>query len=67
ENTPAGLAAAISALLAAPPTRAATRAYAEAFGWDETSAGQMAVFRRVLGAFRDARGQYVETRISSWK
>ena len=49
ENTPAGLAAAVSALLAAPPTRAATRAYAEAFGWDETSAGQLAVFRRVLG------------------
>jgi teichuronic acid biosynthesis glycosyltransferase TuaC len=48
ENTPAGLAAAIVALLAAPPARAATRAYAEAFGWDETSAGQLAVFRRVL-------------------
>ena len=47
-NTPAGLAAAVAALLAAPPARAATRAYAEAFGWDETSAGQLAVFRRVL-------------------
>jgi len=48
-NTPEGLAAAVAALLAAPPARAATRAYAEAFGWDETSAGQLAVFRQVLG------------------
>ncbi len=27
----------------------ATRAYAERFGWEETTAGQMAVFRRVVG------------------
>jgi hypothetical protein len=31
-----------------PPERAATRAYAERFGWDETTAGQLALFRRVL-------------------
>jgi teichuronic acid biosynthesis glycosyltransferase TuaC len=49
ENTPAGLAAAISALLAAPPLRADTRRYAEAFSWTETSAGQVSVFRRILG------------------
>jgi teichuronic acid biosynthesis glycosyltransferase TuaC len=48
QNTPDGLATAIAALLAAPPARAATRAYADAFGWNETSAGQCAVFRRVL-------------------
>ncbi len=47
-NTPSGLAEAIRELLAAPPDRAATRAYAERFGWDETSAGQIEVFRRVL-------------------
>jgi hypothetical protein len=35
--------------LADPPARAATRAYAERFGWEETSAGQLALFRRVLG------------------
>jgi glycosyltransferase involved in cell wall biosynthesis len=48
-NTPEGLAAAIAGLLKAPPTREATRSYAEAFSWDATSAGQMAVFRRVMG------------------
>ena len=35
-------------LLAAPPARAATRAYAERFSWDETTAGQLAVFRDVV-------------------
>jgi glycosyltransferase involved in cell wall biosynthesis len=49
QNTPEGLAAAVAGLLAAPPARAATRAYAEAFSWDDTSAGQLAVFRRVMG------------------
>jgi glycosyltransferase involved in cell wall biosynthesis len=49
ENTPAGIAAGVKTLFAALPDRAATRAYAEKFGWDETSAGQLAIFRRVLG------------------
>ena len=48
ENTPEGIAAGVRDLLADPPDRAATRAYAERFGWEETSAGQLAVFRRVL-------------------
>ncbi|MCW3476908.1 glycosyltransferase family 4 protein [Limobrevibacterium gyesilva] len=48
-NTPAGIAAGVRRLFAALPDRAATRAYAERFGWDETSAGQLALFRRVLG------------------
>ena len=48
ENTPAGIAAGVRALFASPPDRAATRAYAERFGWGETSAGQLALFRRVL-------------------
>jgi glycosyltransferase involved in cell wall biosynthesis len=47
--TPAAIAAGLRRLLAAPPDRAATRAYAERFGWDETTAGQLALFRRVLG------------------
>lgn len=42
------IAAAVTRLLASPPDRAATRAYAERFGWDETTAGQLALFRRVL-------------------
>lgn len=49
QNTPAGVVAGVRALAAAAATRAATRAYAEGFGWEETSAGQLAVFRRVLG------------------
>lgn len=49
DNTADGIAAAVRDLLAAPPTRAATRAYAEPFGWEETSAGQLALFRRVIG------------------
>ena len=49
ENTPDGIAAAVRSLLTDPPSRAATRAYAERFGWDETSQGQLALFRRVIG------------------
>ncbi len=45
ENTPEGIAGAVRKLFAAPPARDATRAYAERFGWAETSAGQAAVFR----------------------
>ena len=48
ENTPAGIAAGVRRLFADPPSRAATRAYAERFGWEETSAGQLTLFRRVL-------------------
>jgi glycosyltransferase involved in cell wall biosynthesis len=51
-NTPAGIAAGVRRLFADPPARAATRAYAERFGWQETSAGQLALFRRVLGRSR---------------
>ncbi len=47
-NTPEGIAEAVRNLLAAPPDRAATRAYAEQFGWSEVSAGQIEVFSRVL-------------------
>ncbi len=46
-NTPEGIAAAVLDLWADPPSRAATRAYAERFGWDEVSRGQIAIFRRV--------------------
>ncbi|TPG61076.1 glycosyltransferase family 4 protein [Roseomonas nepalensis] len=49
ETTPEAIAAGVRRLLAAPPSRADTRAYAERFGWDETTAGQVSLFRRVLG------------------
>lgn len=47
QNTPEGIVAATRALFAALPNRTATRAYAEMFSWDETTAGQLALFRRV--------------------
>jgi glycosyltransferase involved in cell wall biosynthesis len=47
-NTPEGIATAVQRLFADPPSRDATRAYAERFGWDETTAGQIALFRRVV-------------------
>lgn len=47
-NTPQDIAKSVRALLADPPSRAATRAYAERFGWGETSAGQYALFRTVI-------------------
>jgi teichuronic acid biosynthesis glycosyltransferase TuaC len=47
-NTPDGIAAGVRQLFASLPDRAATRAYAEPFSWDETTAGQLAVFRRVV-------------------
>jgi glycosyltransferase involved in cell wall biosynthesis len=48
-NTPRAIADGTRRLLAAPPSRAATRAYAERHGWAETSAGQLALFRAILG------------------
>ncbi len=47
-NTPDGIAATVRALFDPAPDRAATRAYAEGFGWGETTSGQLALFRRVL-------------------
>jgi glycosyltransferase involved in cell wall biosynthesis len=52
-NTPHGFATAVQRLFAALPDRAATRAYAERFGWDETTAGQLAVFRKVIDERRN--------------
>ena len=49
ENTPDGIAATVRRLFDALPAREATRRYAEAFSWDETTAGQLALFRRVTG------------------
>ena len=57
EATPEAIARAVIALRADPPARAATRTYAERFGWDETTAGQLALFRHVLAArYRPFRG-----------
>ena len=50
ENTAEAIAEAVHALFDPPPDRAATRRYAEGFGWQETSAGQLALFRRITGS-----------------
>ena len=49
-NTPDGIAAGVRRLFAKLPDRSATRAYAEPFSWDQTTAGQLAVFRRAIQA-----------------
>jgi teichuronic acid biosynthesis glycosyltransferase TuaC len=48
ERSAKGVADAVHALRAAPPDRAATRRYAERFSWDDTTAGQLSLFRRIL-------------------
>lgn len=49
ERSAPALAAATRRLFDAMPDRAATRAYAEGFSWDDTTAGQLALFRKILG------------------
>lgn len=49
-RTAGAIASAVRSLLAAPPTRAATRAYAEGFSWQETTEGQIALFSRITGS-----------------
>ncbi len=48
-RTAQAIAQAVHTLAARPLRRAETSAYAARFGWDETSAGQLALFRRVAG------------------
>ena len=47
ERSPQGVADAVNALRANYPDRAATRRYAEGFSWDDTTAGQLALFRKI--------------------
>lgn len=48
ERSVSGLVNGVQRLLADPPARSATRAYAEGFGWDATTRGQIELFRDVL-------------------
>jgi glycosyltransferase involved in cell wall biosynthesis len=52
ERSADAIAAAVLALLAAPPGRARTRAYAERFSWDDTSRGQRQLFTEILARRR---------------
>lgn len=45
---PRALAEGVRRLAAHPPDRAATRAYAEGYSWEATTAGQLALFDRIL-------------------
>lgn len=47
-NQPAAIAQAVREMFANPPDSVAIRAYAERMSWDETTAGQLALFRRIL-------------------
>ena len=49
ERTPQGVADAVNRLRANYPERAAVRRYAEGFSWDDTTAGQLRLFRSILG------------------
>jgi glycosyltransferase involved in cell wall biosynthesis len=48
ERTPAAIARAVRDLLARQPDRDATRAYAQKFSWDATTAGQIALFAQIV-------------------
>jgi teichuronic acid biosynthesis glycosyltransferase TuaC len=48
QQTPEAITTALRDLLAAPPARAAVRAYAERFDWGPTNAGQLRLFRSIL-------------------
>jgi teichuronic acid biosynthesis glycosyltransferase TuaC len=47
-RTPQGVAEAVNLLFHDLPARAATRAFAEAHSWEETSAGQLRLFEQIL-------------------
>jgi glycosyltransferase involved in cell wall biosynthesis len=55
ERTSEAIAAALRDLLASPPARAMTRRYAEGFGWEATTAGQISVFRDAMRGTVEAR------------
>lgn len=58
ERDTASIAAGVEALLSAYPKRAEVRAYAEGFGWQETSAAQLALFRAIAGRAGNQAGNF---------
>jgi glycosyltransferase involved in cell wall biosynthesis len=57
ERTPEALAQAVRRLFARPPERGATRRYAEGFGWEATTAGQLELFGRIISASAPPRAK----------
>lgn len=60
ERSADGIARAVRTLQTNYPDRAATRRYAEGFSWDETTAGQIRLFERILGRKSTTRGSFAE-------
>lgn len=56
-RTAAGVAEGVQTLFANLPERTATRAYAEQFNWDDTTRGQIDLFREILAARPSGRGK----------
>ncbi len=56
ENSAEGIVVAVRSLFASPPDRDAVCAYAEAFSWDDTTEGQLTLFRSVIAR---ATGKFV--------
>ena len=48
DRSAAGIAEGVNRLFAHYPSREATRRYAEKFGWDDTTRGQLEIFHRIL-------------------
>jgi teichuronic acid biosynthesis glycosyltransferase TuaC len=52
DRTPDAIAATVQAVMARPVDRAATRCYAEGFSWDQTTQGQIDLFRDIVASSR---------------
>ena len=52
DRTAAAIVSAVNSLFSQLPERAATRAYAERFSWDDTSRGQLEIFRAATASGR---------------
>jgi teichuronic acid biosynthesis glycosyltransferase TuaC len=50
DRTPGAIAATVRAVMAQPMDRAATRRYAEGFSWDQTTQGQIDLFRAIVAS-----------------
>jgi teichuronic acid biosynthesis glycosyltransferase TuaC len=60
-RTAEALGRAIRELLESPPRRDDTRRHAETFSWDETTRGQLALFRSIVGSRGRVEGQASST------
>ena len=65
DRTPEAIANAIRKLLADPPRRSDTRAYAEKFGWQPTSDGQRGLFQEILDRTDKAHREQGDSKVSN--